>query len=254
MISVVIVEDEQKNVNILSRLLEEHCPSLEIKGAAGDVIKGYELIKKEKPDLIFLDIEMPYGNGFDLLDQLKPLTFEVIFITAFNHYAIQAFKYNSIDYLLKPIDEIDLKRAIERAEERIRNKSLNENLLNFLKELKQQSAPNKIGLPTQDGYLFIYPEKIIRCEADGAYTFIYHSENEKLIVSKSLKEFESMLDPAIFCRVHHSHIININFVKKYQRGKGGYLELEDGSHIEVSARKKNDFLDKYKIISTPSKS
>ncbi|MES2730589.1 MAG: LytTR family DNA-binding domain-containing protein [Bacteroidota bacterium] len=255
MIRAVIVEDEPKNAIVLTQLLTDHCPEVVVQGVEGDCLKAYTLINEIRPELIFLDIEIQRGTGFDLLDQLQPIGFEVIFITAFHHYAIQAFKYNSIDYLLKPIDEDELVQAVERAQNRIRNRVVNENLLAFLKTLASPSPlsparPAKVGFPTLEGYVFLFPHQIIRCEASGAYTFIYCTGNEKLVISKSLKEIESLLDQNVFCRVHHSQLINLSFVKKYHRGKGGYLELEDGTYVEVSARKKNDFLERCKLISS----
>lgn len=247
MTKAIIVEDEQKNISVLKKLISDLCPNIEICGTALDAESGYKLIQELKPALVFLDIEMPYGSGFDLLERLKTISFEVIFVTAYNQYALKAFKYNSVDYLLKPIDEQDLVNAVKRAEDRIRNKVSNEHLQQFLKSFKTASL-QKVGLPTHEGYVFIDPSGIIRCEADGAYTNIFYGINNKLMVSKNLKEMEPLLDANIFCRVHHSHIVNLNFVKKYFRGKGGEVEMEDGSIIQVSARKKSDFLEKYNLI------
>jgi two-component system LytT family response regulator len=190
---------------------------------------------------------MPYGTGFDLLEKIKPITFEVIFITAYNQYAIKAFKYNTIDYLLKPIDEDELISAVARAQDRIFNKTKNNDLLSFLANHKYKESTTKIGLPTQEGFVFINTESIIRCEADGAYSYVYCDQGKNLVVSKNLKELEAILDENLFCRVHHSHIINIDCVKKYTRGKGGEIEMEDGSIIQVSARKRSYFLEKYKL-------
>lgn len=244
MTKALIVDDEPKNVKMLSAFIEDCCLSIQLLPSAGNVNDAFDAIKSFGPDLVFLDIEMPYGNGFDLLEKLSPLTFEVIFVTAFHQYAIQAFKYNSIDYLLKPIIEADLKKAVERAEERIRSKSFNAALHKFV---FNNHSSNKIGLPTAEGYIFICANEIVRCKADGSYTEVHLQNKSKHIISKNLKELEAMLDSPFFCRVHHSHMVNINFVKKYYRGKGGYLELEDGTSIEVSARKKNYFLDMFKL-------
>lgn len=248
MIKALIVEDEQKNVSVLKKLLNTLCPDIEVCGTAEDAQSGQKLIEELKPELVFLDIEMPYGSGFDMLERLRTISFEVIFVTAYNQYALKAFKYNSVDYLLKPIDEQDLVNAVKRAEDRIRNKVSNDNLQQFLKRFRATSL-QKVGLPTHEGYVFIDPSEIVRCEADGAYTNIHYGQNNKLMVSKNLKEMEPLLDENIFCRVHHSHIVNLNFVKKYYRGKGGEVEMEDGSIIQVSARKKSDFLEKYNLIS-----
>ncbi len=247
MIKAVIVEDELKNISVLKKLLAELCPTVDITGVAENAEIAYTKIQELRPDLIFLDIEMPYGNGFDLLERFNPISFEVIFITAYSQYALKAFKYNSIDYLLKPIDENELVQAVARAEKRIESSSINANLQEFIRGIKLYT-PVKIGLPTQEGFVFINPESIIRCEADGAYSNIHYGDGKKLMVSKNLRELESLLSDAIFCRVHHSYIVNLNRVKKYLRGKGGEIEMEDGSLIPVSVRKKSDFLNHYNLI------
>lgn len=246
MVRALIIDDEPRNVRILKNLLEEFCPEVAIEGEAGDVNTAFTAIRHYKPDLVFLDIEMPYGNAFDLLDKLMPIDFEVIFITAFDTYTLKAFKYSALDYLLKPVDIQDLKAAVKRAVERMAGKNINLQLANLLGNLKNtQPSLQKIALPAIDGIMFVNVTEIIRFEANGSYTDVHIDTVEKITVSKNIKEYEDILPPSIFCRVHNSHIINLNRVKKYHKGRGGYLVMDDGTSIEVSIRRRDEFLAKF---------
>jgi two-component system, LytTR family, response regulator len=242
----LIIDDEPKNVRILKKLLEDYCPQAEVCGDAGDAKSAFTAIKTLKPDLVFLDIEMPYGNAFDLLDKLLPVDFEIIFITAFDDYTLKAFKYSALDYLLKPVDIDELKAAVKKAAEKISGKSINQQLGNLLSNLKNnQAVLQKIALPAADGIVFINVEEIVRCEASGNYTIIYADSKEKITASKTIKEYEDLLPPGIFCRIHHSHIINLNRIKKYHRGRGGFVVMDDGTSIEVASRRRDEFLAKF---------
>lgn len=246
MVRALIIDDEPRNVRILKNLLEEFCPEVMIEGEAGDVNTALTAIRHYKPDLVFLDIEMPYGNAFDLLDKLMPIDFEVIFITAFDTYTLKAFKYSALDYLLKPVDIQDLRAAVKRAVERMAGKNINLQLANLLGNLKNtQPGLQKLALPAIDGIMFVNVTEIIRFEANGSYTDVHFDSLEKITVSKNIKEYEDILPPSIFCRVHNSHIINLNRVKKYHKGRGGYLVMDDGTNIEVSIRRRDDFLSKF---------
>jgi two-component system, LytTR family, response regulator len=246
MVRALIIDDEPRNVRILKNLLEEFCPEVTIEGEAGDVNTAFTAIRHYKPDLVFLDIEMPYGNAFDLLDKLMPIDFEVIFITAFDTYTLKAFKYSALDYLLKPVDIQDLKAAVKRAVERMAGKNINLQLANLLGNLKNtQPSLQKIALPAIDGIMFVSVTEIIRFEANGSYTDVHIDTVEKITVSKNIKEYEDILPPSVFCRVHNSHIINLNRVKKYHKGRGGYLVMDDGTNIEVSIRRRDEFLAKF---------
>jgi two-component system, LytTR family, response regulator len=246
MVRALIIDDEPRNVRILKNLLEEFCPEVTIEGEAGDVNTAFTAIRHYKPDLVFLDIEMPYGNAFDLLDKLMPIDFEVIFITAFDTYTLKAFKYSALDYLLKPVDIQDLKAAVKRAVERMAGKNINLQLANLLGNLKNtQPSLQKIALPAIDGIMFVSVTEIIRFEANGSYTDVHIDTVEKITVSKNIKEYEDILPPSVFCRVHNSHIINLNRVKKYHKGRGGYLIMDDGTNIEVSIRRRDEFLAKF---------
>jgi two-component system, LytTR family, response regulator len=245
-ISAVIIDDEPGNIITLLELVKQYCPDVFIKGSAPDPVKGYELIKQLTPDLVFLDIEMPYGNAFDLLDKLAPVSFEVVFITAFNDYAIKAFKYAALDYLLKPVNINELKEAVNKVSKRLEERSVNTRISSLLGNLKTESTGiQKIALPTFDGCCFEDINNIMYLHAENNYTYIFCRGKTKLLVSKNLKEFEDILPPALFCRIHHSSIININFVKKYFKGRGGYVQMEDGTTVEISVRKKTDFFDKF---------
>jgi two-component system, LytTR family, response regulator len=242
----LIIDDEPKNVRILKKLLEDYCPQVEVIGDADDAKMAYSTIRELKPELVFLDIEMPYGNAFDLLDKLLPIDFEIIFITAFDDYSLKAFKYSALDYLLKPVDIEELKAAVKKASEKITGKNINLQLGNLLSNLKNsQVTLQKIALPHADGIVFINVEEIIRCEANGNYTIIYADSKEKITASKTIKDYEELLPPGIFCRIHNSHIINLNRIKKYHRGRGGFVVMDDGTSIEVASRRRDEFLAKF---------
>lgn len=246
MIHAIIVDDEPRNIRILKNLLEEFCPEVMVAGEATGTEEALKVIRENEPDLVFLDIEMPFGNAFDLLDKLMPVNFQVVFVTAFDNYALKAFRYYAIDYLLKPVNIDELKTAVKKAAERWKEKNMAHKLDVFLQTIKPgKSASQKIGLPTNDGLVFTNMEDIVRCEASGSYTIIYLQDKQKFIVSKSLKEYEDLLPGDSFCRIHHSHIVNLSFVKKYFKGRGGYVEMNDQTTIEVATRKRDDFLSKF---------
>jgi len=246
MARALIIDDEPRNVQILQNLLEQFCPAVTIVGQAGDVNTALAAIQQYKPDLVFLDIEMPYGNAFDLLDKLMPIEFEIIFITAFDNYVLKAFKYSALDYLLKPVDIEDLKAAVKRATDKLAGKNMNQQLANLLGNLKSsQPGLQRMALPFGDGIIFVNVADIIRFEANGSYTEVYSDVYGKITVSKNIKEYEDLLPLTIFCRVHNSHIINLNRIKKYHKGRGGYVVMDDGTSIEVAIRRRDDFLSKF---------
>lgn len=247
MFKTIIVDDEPKNLRILKKLLQDYCPQIQVIGEAGDVKMAFDVIKALKPDLVILDIEMPYGNAFDLLDQLMPIDFEIIFITAFDNYSLKAFKYSALDYLLKPVDITELQAATDKAIQKITGKNVNQQVALLLSNFKnQQNNLQKIAIPTMDGFVFMNVEDIIRCEANGAYTFIFTTRNEKITASKSIKEYEELLPHKIFCRIHNSHLVNLNRIKKYSKGRGGTVIMEDGAILEVASRRRDDFLAMFK--------
>ena len=243
MINSIIIDDEPKNIRILRKILSEFCPQVNVIAEAKDAKQGLDVINYYKPSLVFLDIEMPYGNAFDLLDKLMPVNFDIIFITAFNEYALKAFKYSALDYLLKPVNIDELKIAVAKAEERSATKNLNAQLKNLLQNLHTKNVHlQNIALPSKNGLVFVAIEDVFRCQASGSYTYIFTRENGKIISSKSIREYEAILPGNIFFRVHHSHIINLNEIKKYHHGRGGYVEMKDGALIDVAVRRKEEFL------------
>ncbi|WP_462219040.1 LytR/AlgR family response regulator transcription factor [Ferruginibacter sp.] len=245
-ISAVIIDDEPGNIITLLELVKQYCPDVFIKGTAPDPLKGYELIKQSNPDLVFLDIEMPYGNAFDLLDKLAPVSFEVVFITAFNDYAIKAFKYAALDYLLKPVNINELKEAVNKVSKRLEERTVNNRINTLLGNFKAENAiTQKIALPAFDGCYFEDISNIMYLQTENSYTYIYCKGKTKLLVTKNLKDFEDILPSALFCRIHHNSIVNINFVKKYSKGRGGHVQMEDGTTVEISVRKKSDFFDRF---------
>ena len=248
MIKTVIIDDEENNIGTLQSLLTQFCPEIEIIGTAGNAKQAFTVINELQPQLVFLDIEMPMGNGFDLLEKLMPVNFEVIFVTAFDQYAITAFKYAALDYLLKPVSIDDLKRAVNRSAIRIAEKNVNNRIESLIANFRSEAQGlKKIGLPTAEGLVFEEIENIMHLQAESNYTLVYIRNKKKMTITKSLKEFEDLLPASIFCRLHHSHIVNLNYITKYYKGRGGYVELTDGTTVEVSTRKKDDFLEKFKI-------
>jgi two-component system LytT family response regulator len=244
MIKAIIIEDEKMSRETLHRLLEKYCPSVEIVAEADGYRKGVEEIRKLKPDVIFLDIQMPDGSGFRVLEEIEPVDFDVIFTTAFDQFAIKAIKYSALDYLLKPIIPQDLVDAIEKVEkkkaERQRRKSLEDSSQsNDMADTKDQ----KIVLSTSDMIHVINVDDIIRCESDNYYTYFFFTDGRKLLVSKTLKENEELLSPYNFIRPHKSHLVNLKFIKSYIRQDGGYILMNDGTKIPVSRRKKDKMME-----------
>ncbi len=248
MINALIVDDEPKNIRILQGLLKESSPDVRIVGEAVSAETAMPLIAETRPDLVFLDIEMPHGNAFDLLDKIMPIDFEIIFITAFDAYTLKAFKYSALDYLLKPVSIDELKTAVQKAKERIRVKNINVQLQNLMFNInKPNSSLQKIALPNNEGLIFVQLSEIIRFEAKGGYTYVYSTDNQKYVSSRIIKEYEEILPADIFFRIQNSHIINLNFVKKYHKGRGGLIEMNDNAIIEVATRRKDEFLARFGI-------
>jgi len=243
-IKAVHIEDEPRNVELLKELVKEHCPEVEIAGTAKNVPGALELIRTLRPQLLYLDIELNNGNSFELLEQLKNTKpdFQVIFITAFNEYAVKAFRYNAVDYILKPISINDLKEATAKAVRNIKNSENNNNIFDVLRELRSNLNHQRIGLPVADGVIFVNADDIIRCEAKGGYTLVYLNSKKNITSAKTLKELEEVLPPSNFVRVHNSWIVNTRYLKKYYRGKNSYMEMEDGSTVNISLRKKGEIL------------
>jgi two-component system, LytTR family, response regulator len=242
----LIVEDEQKSREMLAGLIQKTCPDLQIIGLAKNVKEGAELIKSQHPDLVFLDISMPDGSGFDMLEEVSGHKFELIFATASDAHAIRAIKYSACDYLLKPIDVDELKLAVDKARSRKKDSPATmENLQLLIQQLKRSDDNfQKITLPTGNAFEIVNLKDIIRCEADTSYTIFYLTDKRKLMVSAGLKHYEELLPEQDFIRVHHHHLINMNHVLRFLKVDGGYAVMSDGTQIEISRRKKDAFLEK----------
>lgn len=246
MLKAIIVDDEPKARENLQILLQDFVKGVEVVALCQDIAEAMEAVNTKSPDIVFLDIQLQRETGFDLLTRLKEINFEVIFTTAYTEYAIKAFKFSAIDYLLKPIDIEDLKKAVGKVEKRVNN-NMNSRLKELVQNLKFESTENyKLALPTLEGLVFIKVNDIIYCEASSNYTQIYTSEG-KYLVSKTLKEYDELLSDHNFFRIHNSYLININSIKKYVKGDGGYVVLKDNTSLDVSKRKKEAFLTKVGI-------
>lgn len=242
----VIVEDHPDIAEELAQLITQHCPNVLLVGTATSVVSAAKLIHEVHPTLLFLDIELPDGTGFDLLDILdKPV--KVIFITGSDSHAIRAFRYSAIDYLLKPVDPKELVEAVRRAQTDV---ALDDDRLDIyrssLKDIER--VPDRIALHTSDKIHFIDISDIMRCMADGNYTRFYLKGSTSLLVAKTLKEYDRLLSGANFLRVHQSHLVNMKSVREYIKSDGGYLVMQDGAKIPVSTRKKTDVLDSFDNI------
>lgn len=239
----IIVEDEQTSREILKNYLKKYCPNVEVLGEAANVEEALLLIRNHDLDLVFLDVEMPYGNAFDLLDKVGDIQFETIFVTAYNNYAMDALNAHASYYLMKPISIDDLIKAVDYVTE-IRSK---ENALqNQVLVTKTKSVEGKITIPQLDGFEVLNTSDILYCKADDNYTEIYLNTNKKKLVSKTLKYFEDALTDSGFARVHKSYLVNVNEIVKYIKGKGGSVELSNGKQIMVSPAKKSELLSYFK--------
>lgn len=241
MLRAVLIDDDDSNLSALSEKLSRHCPQIDIIDRCDNAPDGMKTIESHKPDIVFLDIEMPVMNGFVMLQQLNYKNFELIFVTAYDHYAIKAIRYSALDYLVKPVEIEELKSAVLKAEANRSNRSSNLQLDLLLEQLHKKEL-KRITIPTADGLQFINLEDIIYLQASNNYTNIYHCTKNKLLVSRTLKDFEEILPAETFLRIHHSSIINKNYVEKYIRGDGGQVVMRNGNVLDVSKRKKSEFL------------
>lgn len=237
-IKTVIIDDEKLARAAIRDMIEIYCPDLELIGEGIDVLSGLELIKKQKPDLVFLDIKMPDGTGFDLLNRINNKHFALIFLTAFDEYAVQAFKFSAVDYLLKPIDPDELTLAIDRVKDNLQHEQNRlESLLANLDEIKKESK--KIVLKTAESIFLVSIQDIVRCEASGNYTKFYLQNQKPVLVSHTLKEYDDLLQGYKFFRVHQSHLVNLEHIVRIDKADGGVLILSDNQNCPISTRKKD---------------
>lgn len=240
----ILIDDEITCLETLELLVRRYCPDVEIAGQYNDPQKGLEAILEHNPQLLLLDIEMPQISGFDILEKIRGLAApNIIFTTAHNEYALKAFKYAAVDFLLKPVDALELRAAVERCKQQAAVQQ-NQILLDLLLKNHQNQATETptLALPTHDGFIFINPDDILRCEADGGYTKFYLHGKETVLVSRTLGDYEDILSDHRCCRVHDKSIVNLRYVKKYLRGDGGQVVLVDNSVVDVSRRRKDAFL------------
>jgi two-component system, LytTR family, response regulator len=241
-IKAIVIDDERSSLQNLQQKLLEFCPDVEVVATAEKPEEAILLIQQHKPDVIFLDIEMPRMNGFSMLKELVDIHFEIIFTTAYNHYAIDAIKISAFDYLMKPVGIKDLQETVERLK-KVKHHHTKEKLdvLHFsMTENKNQG--NKISLSTNEGLEFVVIKNILFVESSSNYCIIHFVDGKQMIVTKLLKDFEEMLSSYRFYRIHHSHLINLNYIQKYLRGDGGQVVLQNGATLDVARRKKDDFL------------
>lgn len=249
----LIIEDEQKSRDMLATLIKKNFPQLTIVGLAKNVAEGVEFINTLSPDLVFLDISMPDGTGFDVLEKTQGLKFDIIFTTATDKHALKAIKYSACDYLLKPIDVDELKPTVDKLIEKHASKTSTmpsmENLQFLIQNLKRTDDNySKITLPTGNAYEIVSIKDIIRCEAEGSYTNFILIGGKKLMVSASMKHYEDLLPANDFIRIHHHHLININHVVRFLKVDGGYAIMSDNSQLEISRRKKDAFLERLNAV------
>jgi two-component system LytT family response regulator len=244
MIKAVIIDDEQPGIDRLSYLINNYCPDeIMIAGTANTVESGLELLKEMRPQLVFLDVEIGKLTGFDLLQRLGTIQFQVVFTTAFQQYAIQAFKFSAVDYMLKPIGPDELLQTVSRIREKMEKDEQRDKLEMLFQNMKQMNQQDpRVTVPTMSGLEILKVNDILRCQSDGNYTTIFMKDKTTIVVAKTLKEFEGLLSPYDFFRIHNSHLVNLAFIKSYHKGKGGYVRLEDKTELEVSSRRKDEFL------------
>jgi two-component system LytT family response regulator len=246
MIRSVLIDDETNSLEMMEWLLKTYCPQVSIEAMCNAADKGLEAINKYKPDVVFLDIEMPHMNGFDLLEQFDRLFFDVVFCTAYDQFALKAFKYSALNYLLKPVDPDDLKETIRRLEEK-KSVPSKQQIELLLQNIRQPAKPvvQRIALTTNDGMMFVSTNDILYCEAESNYTTVVLSEGKKIMVSKVLKDIDEALSGPDFFRVHNSYLINLNHIKKFVRGEGGYVIMNDGANISTSRSRRQEFMEQF---------
>ncbi|MEO7311502.1 MAG: LytTR family DNA-binding domain-containing protein [Chitinophagaceae bacterium] len=250
MINTILIDDEPRNIAVMQNMLLKYCPQVHVMASCSDAYTAREQINAMQPDLIFLDIAMPGKSGIEMLAEMPDIKAEVIFVTAYNQYSIEAFRYSAVDYLLKPVDEKILEQAVQRAQKRIEAGQVNQQLQTLAYNMARNRSANemKLCLPSLKGFQVIKLMDIIYCEAESSYTIFYLTNQTRITVSRTLHEYEQVLEAGRFLRVHKSFLINLDHIKEYQRGEGGTVTLTNGMEIEISRRRKDVFLSKMKDL------
>lgn len=244
MIRCILIDDESNSLEMMEWLLKTYCPEVVIEAMCNSAEKGIAAIEKLRPDVVFLDIEMPHMNGFDMLEQFEKLYFDVVFCTAYDQFAIKAFKYSALNYLLKPVDPEDLMETIRRIESKKATPS-REQLELLFQNIKQPAKPTvqRIALTTGDGLIFVSTADILYCQAESNYTAVILTGGKKVLVSKVLKDIDETLSGSDFFRIHNSYLINLNRIKKFVRGEGGYVIMEDNATVSISRSRRQEFME-----------
>jgi two-component system LytT family response regulator len=249
MISTIIIDDEKNALEVLELQLGQYCKEVKIIASCSSGISGIEAIKKYRPQLVFLDIEMPHHNGFDVLNATKDLDYKVIFTTAYDRFAIKAFKYATIDYLLKPIDIVELQEAVKKALKQTENINLEEKIATLFAQINTNKiGQEKIALPVGNTLEFFEPDEIVRIESESNYSHIFLTNKKKITLSKTLKEVEEHLNGSSFFRIHQSHLINTNHILKILKEDGAFVVMKDGINLPISRNKKEEFFELFKRI------
>jgi two-component system, LytTR family, response regulator len=244
-IKTILVDDEANNLQFLQSLLKDNCPLLQVMETANTSTNGFLMIQELHPQLVFMDVDMPGMTGFEVLKKLEPLSFEVIFVTAYNQYAMEAFEYNAVAYITKPIVTEKLVAAVEKAITKIEEKKYTEHIFSLLENVQQKSEHDKIALPTLQGLQFVKLNQICYVESSGNYSNFLLADNTKIMVSRQLGEYEKLLPTDNFVRIHDKHIINLTCIKEYIKGSGGEVILENGARLTVAARRKDELLSRF---------
>jgi two-component system, LytTR family, response regulator len=250
MFKAIIIDDEKHCTDTLEILIQRNCPDVQITGITNDPLEGVELIRRDKPDLVFLDIEMRHLNGFGVLEQTQDQSFGVIFTTAYDEFAISAIKHSALDYLLKPIDKDELTKAVSKASHMHQGNEVKQHINDLFARLENDAnwETSKIALSTMESVEIVSFKDIMRCEADNNYTFVHLTNESKILVSKTLKEISDKLNSKFFFRTHKSHLVNLLEAKKYVRGAGGYLVMSDGKQVPVARSKKDELLEWLNLV------
>ncbi len=247
MIKAIIIDDEQSCIDSLQYDLEKHCPEVQVAEACLSPKEGLLSIRRHQPDLLFLDVQMPWMNGFEMLEVLGEINFAVVFTTAYDQFAAHAFRISAVDYLLKPIDVNDLTEAVTKAARQIAQKSGSAHIDNLLQNIKKPDAQQRIAFAGREGYEFVEVQNIVYAKAEGAYTHVFLKDKRKLVISKTLSDVEEILASASFQRIHHSALINLSHVTHFVKSDGGYIIMDNGEKMIVSKSRKTDLMERLGI-------
>lgn len=241
MYRAIIIDDELNCIEVLEWLIHTYCPEIQIVEKCQSALDGIEAIKRYKPDLIFLDIEMPKMNGFEMLESIHPIDFEIVFTTAYDNFAVRAFRFAALNYLLKPIDPDDLQLTIKRLKNKKTFPDKEQMEVMFKSLLNPKAAVERIALSTEDGLIFVQVSDILYCKAESNYTYVVLGDERKILVARTLKDLDETLSGKDFFRVHNSYLVNVNKISKFVRGDGGYIVMPDRTEITISRSKKDEF-------------